>query len=207
MTPVALALGNGCDTEARRCPVFVENKLVRTSSMVAPTKSDGPLLSTVGCHVLRLSCTCSPPARRPDAALAFDVNVGDAVGEVVATPDDLRRVIINLLDNAFDAVRDRAEAEGEGFEPAVTVTTRRQGDTVDIRVTDNGPGISADRQARVFEPFYTTKPAGEGTGLGLSLSYDIVTLGHGGTLAVTSEPPGATFVLTLPAARPDAAPA
>ena len=85
------------------------------------------------------------------------------------------------------------------YAPTVTVSTQRKGDTVEISVSDNGPGIHKDFREKIFEPFFTTKPTGTGTGLGLSLSYDIVTQGHGGTLAVEStEGKGATFVVTLP---------
>jgi signal transduction histidine kinase len=86
-----------------------------------------------------------------------------------------------------------------GYTPTVAVTTRRNGETVEIRVIDNGPGIHKELSAKIFEPFFTTKPTGSGTGLGLSLSYDIITQGHGGTLAVEREPDeGAAFIITLP---------
>ena len=82
----------------------------------------------------------------------------------------------------------------------MTVSTHRVDGQVEIRVSDNGPGIPAEIKDRIFEPFFTTKPTGSGTGLGLSLSYDIVTQGHGGTLTVDStEGEGATFVIMLPA--------
>ena len=78
-------------------------------------------------------------------------------------------------------------------------STRQRAGQVEIRVSDNGPGIPAEIRSKIFEPFFTTKPTGTGTGLGLSLSYDIVTQGHGGTLMVESEEgEGATFVITLP---------
>jgi len=81
----------------------------------------------------------------------------------------------------------------------VRVSTSRSGDGVTISITDNGPGIPDDIQARLFEPFFTTKPAGQGTGLGLSLSHDIITQGHSGDLVVESEPgKGATFIVRLP---------
>ncbi len=83
--------------------------------------------------------------------------------------------------------------------PTVTVSTRQVEGQVEIRVSDNGSGIAAEILEKIFEPFFTTKPTGSGTGLGLSLSYDIVTQGHGGTLAVESTAgEGATFVITLP---------
>ena len=133
-------------------------------------------------------------ARHPAAPVAFEQDLGGA-GEVVAVGQDLGRVLINLLDNAFDAVRGRAD-------PRVAVSTHRVGDRAEVRVTDNGPGMSAGTRDRVFEPFYTTKPTGEGTGLGLSLAHDIVAEGHGGALTVeTAEGEGTTFVVSLPAAE------
>ncbi|MEM8559722.1 MAG: ATP-binding protein, partial [Bacteroidota bacterium] len=117
-------------------------------------------------------------------------------------------VIVNLVGNALDAVAEHARsvpANGEPFKPHVTVSTERSGDAIEIRVADNGPGIPDDLRAKIFEPFFTTKPTGSGTGLGLSMSYDIVTQGHGGTLTVEDAPDGgAVFVVTLPTDTPTA---
>ena len=89
--------------------------------------------------------------------------------------------------------------------PTVTVSTPCTDDAVKIRISDNGPGIPSDIKDRIFEPFFTTKPTGSGTGLGLSLSYDIVTQGHGGTLTVESEEgQGATFIITIPTTSQEA---
>jgi two-component system NtrC family sensor kinase len=127
---------------------------------------------------------------------------------VAVVPSDLTRVLLNLCTNALHAVRQRqqqechAPAAGAPYQPTVTVSTRQtaQG-AVEIRVRDNGTGMSEAVQAKIFQPFFTTKPAGEGTGLGLSLSHDIVTKGHSGTLAVESrEGEGTEFLVTLPAA-------
>ncbi len=116
-------------------------------------------------------------------------------------PEEMGRVFLNLLDNAFDAVRARAAAEAaDSYVPVVHVSTRqRAGGGAEVRVRDNGSGIPDEVRDRIFEPFFTTKPTGEGTGLGLSLSYDIVTKGHGGTLTLASAPGGGTtFILALP---------
>ncbi|HLT46191.1 MAG TPA: ATP-binding protein [Rubricoccaceae bacterium] len=123
-----------------------------------------------------------------------------AVGAVSLIPGEIGRVFLNLLDNAFDAVRMRAAAEGgAGYAPTVRVETRREPGAVVVRIADNGMGIPRAVRARVFEPFFTTKPSGEGTGLGLSLAYEIVTAGHGGTIGVeTEEGRGTTFTVTLP---------
>ena len=112
---------------------------------------------------------------------------------------DLGRVLLNLLSNAFYAVRQRQQRGVAGYAPTVRVSTRRVGDDVEIRVRDNGGGIPEHVKQKIFQPFFTTKPTGEGTGLGLSLSYDIVTQGHGGTLTVNSREGEFTeFVIMLP---------
>ncbi|WP_226915723.1 ATP-binding protein [Hymenobacter siberiensis] len=117
--------------------------------------------------------------------------------EVIA--QDLGRVLLNLLSNAFYAVRQRQQRGVAGYAPTVGISTRRVGKKVEIRVRDNGQGIPEAVRAKIFQPFFTTKPTGEGTGLGLSLSYDIVTQGHGGTLSVTSEEGSFTeFLISLP---------
>ncbi len=93
----------------------------------------------------------------------------------------------------------KTRAENPTYVPTVAVHTGQGAGLVEIRVCDNGSGVPAEIKEKIFEPFFTTKPAGSGTGLGLSLSYDIVTQGHGGTLEVeTAEGEGATFVITFP---------
>jgi signal transduction histidine kinase len=127
-------------------------------------------------------------------------SLGEEAGTLEIVPQEMGRVLLNLLNNAFDAVHERAQTENGAYVPTVEVSTRRVGDRVEIRVSDNGPGIPPEVRERVFEPFFTTKPAGGGTGLGLSLSYDIVTQGHGGTLTLEGEPgAGAIVVVALPA--------
>ena len=112
---------------------------------------------------------------------------------------DLGRVLLNLFGNAFYAVQKRQQSGEAGYRPTVSVTTRQVGKQVEIRVADNGTGMPAEVQAKIFQPFFTIKPTGEGTGLGLSLSYDIVTKGHGGLLSVVSQAgQGTTFTVRLP---------
>ena len=121
---------------------------------------------------------------------------------VAVVPQDLGRVLINLLTNAFYAVqqRQRQAPNPASYRPEVTIRTSAGPGGIEIRIADNGTGMPAGVQARIFQPFFTTKALGEGTGLGLSLSYDIVTTGHGGTLSVESEEGvGTEFVVTLPA--------
>ena len=112
-------------------------------------------------------------------------------------------MLLNLCTNALYAMRERQQvalAAHLDYETTVTVSTgRTPGPTVEIRVRDNGVGMPAHVREKIFEPFFTTKPAGEGTGLGLSMSHDIVTKGHGGTLTVQSrEDEGTEFLVTLP---------
>ena len=140
-------------------------------------------------------------AQQPGFTVTMECNYDDAVGHVELVPQEMGRVFINLLNNAFYAVHERARAGDGSFVARVQVSTRKAGDTVEIRVCDNGPGISEEVKDKVFEPFFTTKPTGSGTGLGLSLSYEIVVQGHHGQMTVESEGgEGATFIVTLPLA-------
>ena len=113
------------------------------------------------------------------------------------------RVILNLITNAFYAVNEKkakSAAAGIKYDPTVSVSTRRNGDKVEITVRDNGNGVPQAVLDKIFQPFFTTKPTGQGTGLGLSMSYDIVTKGHGGQLKVDNiEGEGAAFTVQIPA--------
>ena len=119
-------------------------------------------------------------------------------------------MLLNLINNAFYAVNEKRKAESlmpkaEGYKPSVTITTKSQKSPsgelgVTISVTDNGTGIPEDVKSKIFQPFFTTKPTGQGTGLGLSLSYDIVKA-HGGEIKIgnpTAGHVGTTFIITLP---------
>jgi signal transduction histidine kinase len=118
---------------------------------------------------------------------------------VTVASADLGRVLLNLLTNAFYAVHQRQQKGEACYVPTVRICTRQIDQRIEIQVQDNGLGIPAQIKAKVFQPFFTTKPAGEGTGLGLSLSYDIITKGHSGTLSVeSSEGKGSLFIITLP---------
>ncbi|RZK46803.1 MAG: histidine kinase, partial [Hymenobacter sp.] len=122
-----------------------------------------------------------------------------ALPQVEVEPGDVGRVLLNLFANALYAVQQRQPASPGGYLPTVRVHTEQVGQQVEICVHDNGTGMSPEVQAKVFQPFFTTKPTGEGTGLGLSLSYDIVTQGHGGSLRVESRlGQGSTFFVRLP---------
>ncbi|MEP6677124.1 MAG: ATP-binding protein [Ferruginibacter sp.] len=128
-----------------------------------------------------------------------------SIGKINIIPQDIGRVILNLLTNAFYVVDEKKKSGIENYEPTVSISTKRIGSPsgvggkVEIKVSDNGNGIPQKVLDKIFQPFFTTKPTGQGTGLGLSLSYDIISKGHGGELKVeTKETEGTTFIIQLP---------
>jgi len=123
----------------------------------------------------------------------------ESIGKINVVPQDIGRVILNLLTNAFYAVNDKRKSNIDGFEPIVSISTKKVGNKVEIKVSDNGNGIPQSALGKIFQPFFTTKPTGEGTGLGLSMSYDIITISHNGELQVeTNEGAGTVFTILLP---------
>ena len=129
----------------------------------------------------------------------FETELDETMEKVNLVAQDIGRVILNLINNAFYAVTQKKKLQPNGYDPAVTVSTKRHADKIEIRVRDNGDGIPREAVGKIFQPFFTTKPTGQGTGLGLSLSYDIVTKGHGGELQVhTEEGKGSEFIIRLP---------
>jgi signal transduction histidine kinase len=124
------------------------------------------------------------------------------VGQLDCFPQEITRVLLNLISNGFYAATKRkAQANNGGYEPTLTATTKNLGDRVAIRIRDNGTGIPPEVREKLFNPFFTTKPAGEGTGLGLSLSHDIVVKQHGGSIEVDTQPGQYTeFRIVLPRA-------
>ena len=130
---------------------------------------------------------------------AMDTHLDNSLPKVNLVSQDIGRVLLNLYNNAFYAVHQKKKQNPEGYLPQVTLTTANKGSFVEITVKDNGNGIPGDIKDKIMQPFFTTKPTGEGTGLGLSLSYDIVVKGHGGSLQVNSvEGEGSEFIVTLP---------
>ena len=122
-----------------------------------------------------------------------------SVPKVEMIGQDIGRVLLNLFNNAFYAVQQRKKAEGDSYKPEVKVSTRSNGKFVEVKVTDNGTGIPDNVKGKILQPFFTTKPTGEGTGLGLSLSYDIVVKGHGGTMDINSKEGEYTeFIINIP---------
>jgi signal transduction histidine kinase len=135
-------------------------------------------------------------ARDGDFEIRIERRFDPDVGKVDLVPQDMGRVFMNLIGNAFDALKTHGASEGT---PELAVSTEKAEEGVEIRFKDNGPGVPESMRRKIFEPFFTTKPTGSGTGLGLSMSYDIVTKGHGGSLEVRSEEgKGSTFIVRLP---------
>jgi signal transduction histidine kinase len=128
----------------------------------------------------------------------------ESIGTIEVIPQDIGRVILNLITNAFYAVTEKKiqlkkEDSDDKYDPTVLVSTKKMGNYVEISVKDNGNGIPDDIKNKIFQPFFTTKPTGQGTGLGLSMSYDIITKGHGGELNVKTTPNiGTEFTIVLP---------
>jgi signal transduction histidine kinase len=128
----------------------------------------------------------------------------ETIGNINIFPQDIGRVILNLITNAFYTVTEKKKQEPNGYEPLVTVSTKKlgspsgDGGKVEVTVSDNGNGIPQKVLDKIFQPFFTTKPTGQGTGLGLSLSYDIIKA-HGGEIKVeTKEGEGSEFIIGLP---------
>jgi len=129
----------------------------------------------------------------------FITRLDKKMPKVKVISQDIGRVLLNLINNSFYAVSRRSKSETNGYSPEVIVSTKYTEDQVEIRVTDNGGGIPQEVMDKIFQPFFSTKPSGEGTGLGLSLAFDIINKGHGGSLDVESEvDQGTTFIIKLP---------
>ena len=142
-------------------------------------------------------------AEKQGFSITLERDFDPAVGVADIYPQEVTRVLLNLISNGFYAAIQRAGVTGDGFEPKLKAVTRNLGHRVEIRIRDNGSGIPPDIQEKIFDPFFTTKPAGEGTGLGLSMSHDIVVKQHGGTIDAVTEPGSFTeFIITLPRIMP-----
>ena len=131
-----------------------------------------------------------------DAAL--ETNFDQKIEKIEIVPQDFGRVVLNLITNAFYACNEKKKMQIEGYEPKVSIETKKIKDHIEIQVQDNGNGIPEKVLDKIFQPFFTTKPTGQGTGLGLSLSYDIIK-SHGGEIKVnTIENQGTTFIISIP---------
>jgi signal transduction histidine kinase len=137
-------------------------------------------------------------AKDIDFNATMKTDFDESIDKIKIIPQDIGRVILNLITNAFYAVNEKSKQGIADYEPTVSVVTKKVNHQVEIRVTDNGNGIPPSILDKIFQPFFTTKPTGQGTGLGLSLSYDIVKA-HGGELKVeTKEEIGTEFIIQLP---------
>jgi len=145
-------------------------------------------------------------AKGKDFNATLQTDFDNSIGKINIVPQDIGRVLLNLFNNAFYAVNEKKKnPEGfrnprdlETYEPTVFVKTKKINDKIEIKVADNGTGIPQRVVDKIFQPFFTTKPTGQGTGLGLSLSYDIIKA-HGGEIKVeTKEGKGCEFVIQLP---------
>lgn len=136
--------------------------------------------------------------RNPDLNITVQYYLDQAIPSIKIQPQEIERVFVNILDNAFYAMIRKAKKYKE-YEPVISILSVRENDIVKIRLSDNADGIPPEIIKNIFQPFFTTKPAGEGTGLGLSLCYDIITKTHGGTIGVKSDPgKGTVFTIRLP---------
>jgi signal transduction histidine kinase len=135
----------------------------------------------------------------PSTIAGFDPEAGS----VEVEPEEFGRVLINLFDNAFYTIREKKKLLNKDFDPQIKMMTRKLPGVVQVIVEDNGQGMREDVANKIFQPFFTTKPAGQGTGLGLSLGYNIITKGYKGELKVESvEGSGSKFIISLPVDRP-----
>jgi len=138
-------------------------------------------------------------AERSGFNITLQRDLDPEAGMIDLYPQEITRVFLNLISNGFYAATKRKEAGADGFEPTLSASTKNLGNKVEIRIRDNGTGIPLEVKEKMFNPFFTTKPAGEGTGLGLSMSHDIVVKQHGGKIDVDTEPGAFTeFIITLP---------
>lgn len=131
-------------------------------------------------------------------SVSFDMNFDDQISKIDVVPQAIQRIFLNLFNNAFYAVNEEKRIADAGYNPLVSIITKKRDNNVEIVVSDNGIGIPSQILDKIFQPFFTTKPAGEGTGLGLSLSYDIIKA-HGGDVKAESTPGSFTaFTINLP---------
>jgi signal transduction histidine kinase len=179
----------------KRADSIVKNMLLH--SREGPSEQQTVALNPIAEEALNLAYH-GARAEHPGFNIEMNKSLDPGVGEIECFPQDIMRVFLNLFSNGMYAANKRASEAG-GAPAEITLTTRTNGAHVEIEIRDNGAGIPPELREKIFNPFFTTKPAGEGTGLGLSLSYDIVVKQHGGELTVESEPGEFTvFRVSLP---------
>ncbi len=190
------AMEEKINSHGKRADSIVKGMLQHSRSSTGAKKAID--LNALAEEYLRLSYH-GLRAKDPEFIAEYKTNFDESIKLVDAAPEDLSRVLLNLCNNAFYSVYERKKQAEAEYKPSVVVSTRRVADKVEITVKDNGMGIPEKILSKIFNPFFTTKPAGQGTGLGLSLSYDIIVKGHGGELSVdTQEGQGTEFLIRLP---------
>lgn len=138
-------------------------------------------------------------AEKAEFTITLERNFDPAVGLADVYPQQIMRVMLNLISNGFYATTKRRMEASDGFNPTLSAATKNLGDKIEIRIRDNGTGIPTAIREKIFDPFFTTKPTGEGTGLGLSMSHDIIVKQHGGSIDVDTEAGQFTeFKIVLP---------
>jgi len=188
----------------KRADAIVKNMLLHSRSNTGQKEPTD--FNTLCDEYLRLSYH-GMRAKEKNFNVIIQTEFDKSIGKISIVPQDIGRVLLNLYNNAFYAVKEKARQDSAGgYDPKVTVTTSLKipaaagGAVVQLTIRDNGNGIPPNIADKIFQPFFTTKPAGEGTGLGLSLTYDIIKKEHGGTISVESrEGEQTTFTMQLPA--------
>jgi signal transduction histidine kinase len=179
----------------RRADAIVKNMLQH--SRQTSSQKDSTNINALADEYLRLSYH-GLRAKDNTFNVTIKTDFDENIGNIKIIPQDISRVLLNLYNNAFYAVNERKKQHSEGYEPIVSVSIKKADDKIVISVKDNGNGIPANVVNKIFQPFFTTKPTGQGTGLGLSLSYDIIKA-HGGEIKVeTREGEGSEFIIQLP---------
>jgi signal transduction histidine kinase len=180
----------------KRADTIVKSMLLH--SRVSTGKKEPTDINALAGEYLRLSYH-GLRAKEKEFVAHYDTAFDEGIGKICIVQQDIGRVLLNLFNNAFYAVNEKRRLPNGNYEPVVSVQTRKAGKGVEIVVRDNGTGISQKVLDKIYQPFFTTKPTGSGTGLGLSLSYDIIKKGHNGEIRVeTQEGEGTAFVIFLP---------
>ncbi|MEZ4295563.1 MAG: AAA family ATPase [Polyangiaceae bacterium] len=173
------------ESHGRRATQIIDSMLLhaRDSSMERQPTDLNALIS----DAVRLAYQGGRKDGNPPLPLKMDLRLSPEIHMVDLAPSEMSRVFLNVVQNAVYAMAQKRRQAGDTYTPQLTIWSIPLGDLVEVRVRDNGMGMSAEVAAHIFEPFFTTKPAGEGSGLGLSLSHDIVVQGHGGEMSVATE--------------------
>ncbi len=167
-------------------------------SKISSGKKESTNINALSHAYLRLSYH-NFKAKENSISVILKTDFDSSIGNINIIQQDIGRVLLNIFNNAFYAVNEKTKLNDEGYKPAISLTTKKIGDAVKIYISDNGNGIPQKVVDKIFQPFFTTKPTGQGTGLGLSLSYDIITKGLGGEITVeTQEGEGTAFTILLP---------